>query len=67
VHKKAAAGTVAVVLPGAFYTLRETQKPPIETLRTAQVPIALATDCNPGSSPMSSLLLAINMACTLFA
>jgi imidazolonepropionase len=67
VQKMAAAGTVAVVLPGAFYTLRETQKPPIETLRTAQVPIALATDCNPGSSPMSSLLLAINMACTLFA
>jgi imidazolonepropionase len=62
----AAAGTVAVVLPGAFYTLRETQKPPIETLRTAQVRIALATDCNPGSSPLSSLLLAMNMACTLF-
>ena len=66
VQKMAAAGTVAVVLPGAFYTLRETQKPPIETLRTAQVPIALATDCNPGSSPLSSLLLAMNMACTLF-
>jgi imidazolonepropionase len=66
VQKMAAAGTVAVVLPGAFYTLRETQKPPIETLRTAQVPIALATDCNPGLSPLSSLLLAMNMACTLF-
>jgi imidazolonepropionase len=62
----AAAGTVAVILPGAFYTLRETQAPPIALLREAGVPMAVATDCNPGSSPMSSLLLAMNMACTLF-
>lgn len=62
----AAAGTVAVVLPGAFYTLRETQKPPIDLLRKHGVPMALATDCNPGSSPMTSLLLTMNMACTLF-
>lgn len=62
----ALAGTVAVILPGAFYTLRETQKPPIEALRAAGVPMAVATDCNPGSSPMTSLTLAMNMACTLF-
>jgi len=62
----AAAGTVAVLLPGAFYTLRETRLPPVELLREAGVPIAIATDCNPGSSPLSSLLLAMNMACTLF-
>jgi imidazolonepropionase len=62
----AEAGTVAVLLPGAFYTLRETQKPPITALREAGVPIAIATDCNPGSSPLSSPLLAMNMACTLF-
>ncbi|WP_297341968.1 imidazolonepropionase, partial [Pseudophaeobacter sp.] len=62
----AAAGTVAVILPGAFYTLRETQMPPIDLLRTAGVPMALATDCNPGSAPMTSLLLAMNMGCTLF-
>ncbi|MBD3666081.1 imidazolonepropionase [Sulfitobacter aestuariivivens] len=62
----AKAGTVAVVLPGAFYTLRETQVPPLDALRTHQVPIALATDCNPGSSPLTSLLLSMNMACTLF-
>ena len=61
-----AAGTVAVILPGAFYTLRETQMPPISALRKAGVPMAVATDCNPGSSPMTSLLLAMNMACTLF-
>jgi imidazolonepropionase len=60
------AGTVAVVLPGAFYTLRETQAPPIEALRRHGVPIALATDLNPGSSPLNSLLLAMNMGCTLF-
>ncbi len=60
------AGTVAVVLPGAFYTLRETQAPPIDLLRHHNVPIAVATDCNPGSSPLSSLLLSMNMACTLF-
>lgn len=58
--------TVAVLLPGAFYLLRETQLPPIEALRLHQVPIAIATDSNPGSSPVSSLLLIMNMACTLF-
>jgi len=62
----AAAGTVAVILPGAFYTLRETQAPPIDALRAEGVPMALASDCNPGSSPLTSLLLAMNMACTLF-
>ena len=62
----AAAGTVAVILPGAFYTLREAQMPPIGLLRKHAVPMAVATDMNPGSSPMSSLLLAMNMACTLF-
>lgn len=62
----AAAGTVAVILPGAFYTLRETQAPPIAAFRAHGVPMAVATDCNPGSSPMSSLLLAMNMAATLF-
>jgi imidazolonepropionase len=62
----AAAGTVAVILPGAFYTLREIQLPPIAALRQAGVPMAVATDCNPGSSPMTSLTLAMNMACTLF-
>ena len=59
-------GTVAVLLPGAFYTLRETQLPPVQALRDAGVSIAIATDCNPGSSPMTSLLLGMNMACTLF-
>lgn len=62
----AAAGSVAVLLPGAFYTLRETQRPPIDAFRTHGVPMALATDCNPGSSPITSLLLIMNMACTLF-
>ncbi len=62
----AAAGTVAVILPGAFYTLREVQAPPVALLRSHGVPMAVATDMNPGSSPMSSLLLAMNMACTLF-
>jgi len=62
----AAAGAVAVILPGAFYTLRETQAPPIKHFRTHGVPMALATDCNPGSSPMASVLLAMNMGCTLF-
>ena len=62
----AKSGTVAVILPGAFYTLRETQMPPIALLRKHNVPMAVATDMNPGSSPMSSLLLAMNMACTLF-
>ncbi|OIQ32632.1 MAG: imidazolonepropionase [Roseobacter sp. MedPE-SWchi] len=62
----AEAGTIAVILPGAFYTLRETQMPPIDSLRRSNVPMALATDCNPGSAPMTSLLLAMNMGCTLF-
>ncbi len=59
-------GTVAMLLPGAFYFLRETQLPPVAELRAAGVPIAIATDHNPGSSPALSLLLMINMACTLF-
>lgn len=62
----AAAGSVAVLLPGAFYTIRETQLPPMEHFRAHGVPMALATDCNPGSSPLSSLLLTLNMGCTLF-
>jgi len=62
----ARAGTVAVLLPGAFYFLRETRMPPLAALRAAGVPLALATDCNPGTSPMTSLLLAMNMACTLW-
>lgn len=62
----AASGTVAVLLPGAFYTLRETKLPPIQKLRDAAVPMALATDCNPGTSPLTSLLLAMNMGATLF-
>ena len=62
----ARAGTVAVLLPGAFYCLRETQLPPVESFRRAGVPIAVATDCNPGTSPLVSLLLAANMAATLF-
>lgn len=62
----AAAGTVAVILPGAFYTLREAQQPPIDTLRKHGVAMAVSTDCNPGSSPMTSLCLAMNMACTQF-
>lgn len=62
----AKAGTVAVLLPGAYYALRETQAPPVAALRAAGVPIAVATDCNPGTSPLTSLLLAMNMACTLF-
>jgi imidazolonepropionase len=61
-----AAGTVAVLLPGAFYALRETRPPPVDLLRRHGVPIAVATDCNPGSSPALSLLLMLNMACTLF-
>jgi len=62
----AAAGSVAVLLPGAFYFLRETRMPPVELLRKHGVPIAISTDCNPGSSPCTSLLLMLNMACTLF-
>lgn len=66
VEAMAKAGTVAVLLPGAFYFLREPRRPPIGALRRHGVPIAVATDHNPGSSPLSSLLLAMNMACTLF-
>jgi imidazolonepropionase len=62
----AKAGTVAVLLPGAFYALRETRLPPIDALRTHGVPIAISTDCNPGTSPATSLPLMMNMACTLF-
>ncbi|MEC5161857.1 imidazolonepropionase [Janthinobacterium sp. CG_23.3] len=62
----AAHGTVAVLLPGAYYFLRDTQPPPVAALRAAGVALAVATDCNPGTSPMTSLLLAMNMACTLW-
>lgn len=62
----ATAGTVAVMLPGAFYTLRETQAPPVAAFRAHRVPMAVASDCNPGSSPLTSILLAMNMAATLF-
>jgi imidazolonepropionase len=62
----AAAGTVAVLLPGAFYALRERQPPPVAAFRAAGTAVAVATDLNPGSSPLSSPLLAMNMACTLF-
>jgi imidazolonepropionase len=62
----AAAGTVAVILPGAYYFIRETRPPPIELLRRHRVPLALSTDNNPGTSPLTSLLLAMNMAATLF-
>ena len=62
----AAAGTVATILPGAYYTLRETQAPPIQSFRDHGVSMALSTDCNPGSSPLTSPLLTMNMACTLF-
>ena len=62
----AKAGTVAVLLPGAFYTLRETRMPPAEALRAAGTRIAIGTDCNPGTSPLTSLLLTMNMSATLF-
>ena len=62
----ARAGTVAVLLPSAFYFLHDSRKPPVEALRAAGVPMAVATDCNPGTSPVVSLLTAMNMACTLF-
>ena len=62
----AKSGTAAVLLPAAFYFLREIKAPPIEALRAARVPMALTTDCNPGSAPVTSLLLVLNMACTLF-
>ncbi|MBV9628509.1 MAG: amidohydrolase family protein, partial [Xanthobacteraceae bacterium] len=62
----ARSGSVAVLLPGAYYVLRETQLPPVAALRRHRVPIAIATDCNPGTSPVTSLLLIMNMAATLF-
>jgi len=62
----AAAGTVAVLLPGAFYAINEKQKPPVQALRQAGVHIAIATDCNPGTSPLTSMLLTMNMSATLF-
>ncbi|NBN63973.1 imidazolonepropionase [Pannonibacter tanglangensis] len=62
----AKAGTVAVLLPGAFYAIRETQVPPVAAFRAHGVPMALATDCNPGTSPLTSLLLTMNMGCTFF-
>lgn len=62
----AEAGTVAVILPGAFYSIGETQKPPVARMRELGIPMAVSTDSNPGSSPMVSLLTAANMACTLF-
>jgi len=65
-RRMADAGTVAVLLPGAFYTLHETQAPPVAAFRRHGVPMAVGTDWNPGSSPLGSLLLAMNMACTLF-
>lgn len=66
VRAMALAGTVAVLLPGAFYTLQEKCLPPIALLRKHNVPIAIATDCNPGSSPLTSMLLCMNLACSLF-
>ncbi|MDE9451988.1 imidazolonepropionase [Aliiroseovarius sp. Z3] len=66
VRAMADAGTVGVILPGAFYTLRETQQPPLDLLRKHGVPVALATDLNPGTSPLNSILLTMNMGCTLF-
>ncbi|HVL12897.1 MAG TPA: amidohydrolase family protein, partial [Gemmata sp.] len=62
----AKAGTVAVLLPGAYYFLRESRKPPVEQLRAAGVPLAVASDLNPGTSPFASLRLAMNMACVLY-
>lgn len=66
VEAMAKAGTVAVLLPGAFYAIHEKQKPPVAALRRAGVPISIATDCNPGTSPLTSLLLTMNMSATLF-
>ena len=66
VEAMAQSGTVAVLLPGAFYVLQENRKPPIDAFRRSGVPMALSTDCNPGSSPVTSLLLMVNMACVLF-
>ena len=62
----AESGTIAVLLPGAFYTIHETQFPPVKDFREHNVPIALATDCNPGSSPLASLILTMNMGCRHF-
>src|SRR3546814_6570290 len=62
----AAAGTVAVLLPGAFHVLRETKLPPLDLLRAHGVPMAVATDCNPGTSPLMSLRQAMQLACTHF-
>ncbi len=66
IEAMAKAGTVAVLLPGAFYFLRETQKPPVDLLRKHNVPIAISSDSNPGTSPLTSLLLTMNMAATFF-
>lgn len=66
IRAMAASGTVAVLLPGAYYTLRETRMPPVDLFRKHNVPIAIASDFNPGSSPIPSLLLMLNMGCTLF-
>ena len=66
IRAMATSGTVAVLLPGAFYFLRDTHVPPLAALRAAGVPIAIATDCNPGTSPLSSVLMAMNFAATLF-
>src|SRR5262249_54848140 len=66
VRAMAAAGTAAVLLPGAFYFLRETRVPPLAALRAARVPMAIAPDCNPGTSPLSSVLMTLNLAATLF-
>ena len=66
VRAMAAAGTVAVLLPGAFHVLRETQRPPLDEFRAQGVPMAVATDCNPGTSPLQSLRLAMSLACTHF-
>ncbi len=66
IEAMAQSGTVAVLLPGAFYFLRETRKPPLDLFRQHRVPIAIATDSNPGSSPVTSILLMLNMACTFF-
>ncbi|MBD9368553.1 imidazolonepropionase [Xanthomonas sp. XNM01] len=66
VQAMAAAGTVAVLLPGAFHVLRETQRPPLDAFRAHGVPMAVATDCNPGTSPLLSLRLAMSLACTHF-
>ncbi len=66
IEAMAEAGTAAVLLPGAFYVLGESRKPPVDTFRKAGVPMALSTDCNPGSSPVTSILLMLNMGCLLF-